>query len=970
MVRIFGFAKYIANQFADELCKDRSTSKLDQPVFGQLACTALQVALVDLLRSWNIYPSAVVGHSSGEIAAAFCAGLITREFAWKIAYYRGIVVSRSRAFIREPETMMSVGLSESEVEPFLKRLSVDYGAQEVTVGCINSPKNVTLSGNEAQIDMLNEVLSEKGFFVRKLNVSIAYHSRSMNKVAAEYLNLIGSLPIESSSSSSAMMFSSVTGRQVFADEVKGGQYWAENLISPVRFLDAVKNLYHEYTRKRANQSNTGSAKLRIEHLLEIGPHAALRTPIRDTLVASIGGNHTTYGSMLIRGKPALETSLAAAGHIHCLGYPVRLNSINRIDQTSPEAKMLISLPEYPFDHTQYYWRESRLSKDYRFRKFPKHELLGTPVPDWNPLEARWRNIIRMSENPWVADHKVDGSVIYPAAGILLCAIQAAHLLSEQKDQITGYRIKGAIFQKALILSADLDGTETQLCLRPDRTSGSKSCIWHDFQLFTNENGQWVEICRGAVSIEYKEENVELDDGKERTEDHLCHTEIFRSGTRRCKMGLHKEILYDYLNSVGLSYGPAFQVLNDVYFNGHGEATARIDLHHWTTKVAGVNVEPHVMHPTALDGVFQLMVPALSNGGEKDMRTMVPTRVEDIWLAASGSNAKKVDIDIVRVFAQSKFEGHRDAISAIIALEEFDHKPCIIVSGFRSTAVVSRDQSLPNASATLCYNIEWKPDIELLDSHQIANLCEAATPGPFYENLAEEKELACFFYISRALNQGKSQEVLDNNPHLRRYWEWMQHTSDLFDTGTLNVSNARYEDITEQTEEWERICQSIEQKGGAEGKLIITAGKNISAILNGEINTLELLFTNNNEVLDEFYREGYGNGMGKLATYVDLLAHKNPAMKILEIGAGTGGATKRIVQALTRHGECQLGTPRFGKYCFTDISPRFFEKAAKIFNSHLDRVSFTVLNIEIDPQKQGYDIGSYDLVVAVNVSPSS
>jgi acyl transferase domain-containing protein len=305
--------------------------------------------------------------------------------------------------------MMSVGLSPEDAEPFLAR--VDKPSElGLTIACYNSPKNVTISGDEAMIDELKVLLDEAGHFARKLQVNVAYHSKQMEAIATEYRASIGELsPRAAGDAAPIPMVSSVTGGLAARKSLLQPDYWVQNLVSPVRFTQAVLHM--------CSQGEAGLAKkidhshlyaCVVDHLLEVGPHSALQGPIRDILKKSPRGTSVNYTSMLVRNNPADVTTLSMAGQLYCSGYPVNLSAVNAPagSDTQQRLKMLVDLPEYPFDHSRGYWHESRISKNYRFRKAPPLELLGSPDPDWNPLEAKWRHVIRHLEIPWVEDHKV------------------------------------------------------------------------------------------------------------------------------------------------------------------------------------------------------------------------------------------------------------------------------------------------------------------------------------------------------------------------------------------------------------------------------------------------------------------------------------------------------------------------------------------------------------------------------------
>ena len=302
---------------------------------------------------------------------------------------------------------MSVGLSEAEANRFLKLLTLQFGKCCVVVGCVNSPTNVTLSGDEVQIDSIKLLLEKDQVFARKLQVDVAYHSPQMDEVASDYLQSIKDLQ-PGDCAESSVMISTVTGQRLGLEEMQQSEYWVKNMTSQVKFSSAVAQISSSSSKKlkiRAEAKSRGIPS--VDDILEVGPHSALQGPIKDTL-KSLGRRDISYRSILIRKASAVQTLLDAVGHLRCSGYAVEVSQVNRLGKKPSDCPgILVDLPEYPFDHSRSYWHESRLNKEgYRLRKYPRLDLLGTPVPDWNPLEARWRKFIRVAETPWVEDHKV------------------------------------------------------------------------------------------------------------------------------------------------------------------------------------------------------------------------------------------------------------------------------------------------------------------------------------------------------------------------------------------------------------------------------------------------------------------------------------------------------------------------------------------------------------------------------------
>lgn len=384
--------------YIDEICREGSLSRINESEYSQPICTALQVALVDLLRHWGIQPAYVVGHSSGEIAAAYCIGALSRESAWEIAYHRGRLCEKiSLMEVQKQGAMLAANLSEQEVHKILK----EHPTLKVVVACINSPSNVTLSGQRSGIDALETILAQKDVFVRRLKVEHAYHSPQMKLIAQDYLNSIEHVNSLRPKHGQIRMFSSVTGLEV-TPEVLEPAYWVKNLVSPVKFLSAVQILMRHPPREKSFRRGGRSA---VDIFLEIGPHSTLKGPLKQILDEY--KLDFLYFHMLSRGKSGLVTALGAVSSLFCHGITADILRVNRLDKYRGDTlKVLVDLPVYPWNPIHRFWYEPRISSDYRHRSHPRHDLLGAPALDNNPLEPRWRNFLRLSEAPWIREHKV------------------------------------------------------------------------------------------------------------------------------------------------------------------------------------------------------------------------------------------------------------------------------------------------------------------------------------------------------------------------------------------------------------------------------------------------------------------------------------------------------------------------------------------------------------------------------------
>lgn len=395
-----------SDQITEELLQPASSSKIDEPELAQPLCTALQVALVDLFKSWSLLPVAVVGHSSGEIAAAYTAGFLDRNSAMHIAYFRGQCITELLQQLQEEKAhkggMLAVGLSEAQLRPYLTSISNESqpGSAPLTCGCINSPQSTTVSGNEVDIEKLSHRLQSDHIFSRKLNVPVAYHSQQMLAVADSYRQrLNGRLKAQDHNATSPILTSSVTGKEAVGNDLSQPDYWVQNLVSQVKFAGALQTMYSKLAG-----SDLSFVK-RSTFLLEVGPHCSLERPIKDTLTHT-NSTDWMYDTALRRNTSSLQSIQGMVGRLAIHAYSVDIQSMNASGRPPQSAQMLIDLPKYAFNHSQSYWVESRASHNLRMRQTTRHELLGIQNADWNPMDPTWRIVIRLSDLPWLSHHKV------------------------------------------------------------------------------------------------------------------------------------------------------------------------------------------------------------------------------------------------------------------------------------------------------------------------------------------------------------------------------------------------------------------------------------------------------------------------------------------------------------------------------------------------------------------------------------
>ena len=265
-------------------------------------------------------------------------GALSAQDCWKIAYHRGRLSHAVKDIAPTLNGgMMAVGLSEKDVQPYLDKLP---SSDVVIVACINSPSNVTISGDSHALKQLEETFQAANVFARRLKVENAYHSPHMQVIANDYhasIESIQTLPAESAPT----MISTVTGAQVIPSQLDAS-YWVQNMVSPVQFDKAISGLVSAASSKTRRRRRDG---LTIDEFLEIGPHSALQGPLKQILTA-IDKSDITYLALLKRGEDATKTALEALGQMWMRGQTVDLLRVNSLEVDPKPLVCLTDLPCY------------------------------------------------------------------------------------------------------------------------------------------------------------------------------------------------------------------------------------------------------------------------------------------------------------------------------------------------------------------------------------------------------------------------------------------------------------------------------------------------------------------------------------------------------------------------------------------------------------------------------------------------
>jgi SAM-dependent methyltransferase len=848
----------------------------------------------------------------------------------------------------------------------------------MVISCFNSPKNNTISGDRQKLEILTKRLESDGIFVRKLNVLNAYHSAHMREVAVEYLERMGNLSFGEKLESSAEMFSSVTGKRVVEDSLDAA-YWVENMVRPVRFTDALTEMcFARLTKAQTSlKINANSSNVFADTIIEIGPHAALQSAIKETLITKSGANQFNYLAVLSRTAPGLETILGTIANLAARGSAVDIAAVNGIQKREsalPRApRALVKLPPYSFNHAERIWYESRLSKNHRLRKYPRHDLFGAPVSDWNAETPRWRHILRVSEQPWLRDHIVTGAIVYPGVGYIIAAVEASRQIADPKQHVAGFRLRDVSLKRALIIPDTKEGVEISLVLnRFDESSIQPSALWKKFAISSyNPVGEdWIEHCTGYIATDYETAPGPVDAGLEAREDAGMWQRTLMLSKERCTVPIDTKGLYDNLVTAGLTFGPLFRNLSDALGtpDKSGEVFGTVTIPDVSKEMPKSYTHSHLVHPSTFDSFLHcFLVSIIDATGKPNLeRAMVPTFIKSVWISSHISSEPG---HILKCHGKSTLLAYDKYQSEVSVWDGITGDPRISIKGVRATPLESLESS-SKPVRKLCHNIEWGADLELLTPKAFTNVAlMSGESNEEYRTWISKFQLATLLQVTHALEDLEGFDESELEGHYKKYHNWMKQLKEWLQND--QVSGIRYADWLKYDRDAELKTELFRQveAHNADGALMIRMGSNISNVLRKKVDPLHLMF-GQDDLLDQVYAQvvKLGDLPAYQEAYLDIVKHNSTNLKILEVGAGTGSSTAAVLEAFASPSGATIGdTPScIAKYTFTDISASFFEKAKTKFKDYAQFMDFKLFNAEKDPGAQGFDLTSYDFVVAGNV----
>jgi len=880
---------------------------------AQPMCTAIQIALVDLLQAIGVKLGAVVGHSSGEISAAYAAGILSTRDAMSIAYYRGAVAHLAASPMGQKGAMLAVGMGLDEAWGLC---SMTQFVDCFEVAASNSPSSTTLSGDRDAIYEAKEFLDGKNIFAKVLRIDVAYHSRHMAPCAKKYVRFLKDLDIQPQPASGhCIWYSSVRdGVDLTSEgtEQFKSQYWVENMVKPVLFQQALQT-----TLERCPD---------FAIALEVGPHSAMRLAVRDTM-AMLQKMSVHYIGCLERGKNDVESMSAALGFIWCCSGDANVNLDNwrRMKGRYSQPTPLKGLPAYAWNHESIYWQVSRVAKRQTSKKHPPHELLGR-LDENLKYDVTWRNIFGQDDLPWIKGHMVQGQVVFPAAGYVSMAAQAAYQLFA--PSLATIELHDVKIRRPLVLPEGSDKVETLFKLKiRDRASESMDPpgLEANFTCYSGPaGGDLSKSCEGKLLARATGPLDILSPPDCTYNDTLPPVDISRWFTA--------------LDEIGITYDGIFRALRSMNrIWGVAEASAA-----WKEGELG---DTYLIHPAILDVGLQIGMATFASLAKGTTNAALPTDIGKLVLDATRGLDRPPDrdrIDIQAHLLESSRTGHRLNIHIF---DPYTKTPKVRIDGLVVRALT---EPQPSEDRLIFAKTIWDVDV----AHGFPSL-PVAEITDYEQEYIEAVERTSFFFLRKICREFPEEVRAGLQPRHQTMLKGIEMILYPWHEGQQIALNPEWiKDTNEDIEELGTRFQA-----SVDLKLLTAVGQNLPSVVHGESEMLEHMLKD--DLLTRLYSDGRGfrECNQHVAFFMKKLTFKYPRARILEIGAGTGGTTYTVLEAING---------AFASCTYTDVSSGFFEKAAERFSDYSECMEFKRLNIEAPPSSQGLADSSYDVVIAANV----
>ena len=891
----------------DELNRPEAETKMQRTEISQPAIFAMQMALAALWQSWGIQPAAVVGHSVGEIAAACIAGILTLDQAAKIIVLRGRFMDECAA---AGGTMLAVGMSPDEARAVIAKHD-----RTVSIAAFNGPRSLTLSGLKTSLEVIAAELESKGIFARFLQVSHPFHHAMMQPAADALKAALGDLTPKAES---LPFFSTVTGQRFDGASCDAG-HWSRGVRQPVEFASAIGAL----------------SEFGVDAWLEIGAHPALVRSIQECLGDS-GGKAAVLASA--RREREHESLLETAMDLHLAGVVLDFKSLT-------PSRRLLTLPTYSWDKARW-WNESADMREGRLAPGGRGLLdvrLARATPTWiTRLDNRHMAFLK--------DHRVENLIIFPAAGFVEMVLEAGVQLFDGK----AFVIEDFEIRKPLILPDPPSGLLLELTY--DLTERTFS-IQSKFESGASWSTHVVGSMRG-----------------ERTESSFA-TSAWETSTLP-NVGL--DTFYGHMADMGLRYGEEFRPIRELSA-GTGKSSGRVSL--------GATIAPRAaeypLHPVLFDGALQIFSAGAATIEGRTAGLRLPVRFARIlFLRSPGASS------LVRAGVK---QANDEFVEGGIELFDESGKPCVRIDGFRAISVEGAKRTGKTGKGRdVTYHIAWenrptgpRPTSpapvalsrlheaaqhaldEVLDMRGRGNLDAASAAG---DKLTAAQVASGLRDMGAGCTEDEifTAESLSVAESMHRSFE--QLSDNLVSLKLLTKEQGGYQTTPEFTAAADTASELLSESLGKypghlpEALLCGATCAELGPIMRGEKEAVQVLFTSGGaDLLDQFYGDGLVTSpwLAAIGSAVAEAARQLPegrGLRILEIGAGTGGLASQVLPLIERG---------VHSYVFSDVSAAFFPAARQKLAAYPE-VEFHTFDLEKPGNEQEFDLGTFDIILGTNV----
>ena len=890
----------------EELGRTEETSQMSRTEIGQPAIFAMQVALAALWKSWGVEPAAVVGHSVGEIAAACVAGIFSIEEAARIIALRARLMEECG---RGEGTMLAVGLPEEEALALIARHD-----RTVTISAYNGPRSITLSGPRLSLEAMAAELEAQGAFARLVRVDHPFHHPLMRPAAEALEETLADLKPKPSN---IPFFSTVTGEHQ-AGEACDAAYWGSGIREPVRFASAVNAL----------------AEFGVDVWLELSAHPALARAAQESLAAR--GTKAPIVSS-IRREREFESMLEAALDLHRAGVSIDFSALT-------PSRHLLSLPAYAWEKSRW-WNEASDAREGRLAPGGRG-LLDVRLPCATPT---WIARLDSRHMAFLKDHKVENHIIFPAAAFVEMMLEAGVQLFEGRP----FAVEDFEIRKPLILPDPPSGVQLEVAYSPNERTFT-------IQSRFDQSVSWSTHVVGSLRSERTESSFAASKWKPNPATQSVEVEDF----------------YGHMSDLGLRYGEEFRPIRELAA-GSGKSNGRVTLSDAIAPRAG----EYALHPVLFDGALQVFSAGAATVEGRQARMKLPVRFGRILYLGTPGAAARVSAK-VQDFADDFIEGD---------IEIYDHagKPCVLVDGFRAISLAGAGRATaPGGTRDVTYHVAWertpndsaRPAVPPLPLEQLQATAQAAidlvvaTRGhaELEKALCAMDELAAALLVGGLREMGVAAQATFNADTLkvaapmRPAFERL--TAGLVRHGLLRKTKSGWQPaarFSKTADSAEKILRDyIQAHPGHLPEALLCQGNcsELGAILQGEKDAVQVLFSGiGSELLDHFYGDGLftSHWIAGIAAAISSAARRLPegrGLRILEVGAGTGGLASQVLPLLERG---------LHSYIFSDVSAAFFSGAGQKLAS-FPEVEFKIFDLEKPGPEQELEAGSFDFIIGTNV----